>query len=359
MIPADIGAELATAIAAAVTAGELPASALARDETTGTWRPAPPGAGGGPGSYATTLPFLLAEGTGLAPAAIAVGLAARLEQVGWIRAASVTGTGYLTIAVTPQALAGLAVRVAQADESGARGTALRGVRRDDASDDGRLARASSWAQAWQLVAEAAAGRLAAAGAEIEIKTDAERQPPPGPVSAASPAAPAHPPGPPGPAASTSSAAPAGPGWPARPATGNNAGTAGPRLGGRTGPAPGPVAAAVAFAGADAIRYALVRKPAGRAGPVDARLSVRRVLDNPYFAVRFAHADAASTLRWAADLGLDRGTPGDLGRPGSASGPSKSCCRPSPGCPNASPARPAAASPTGSRGTWKAWPRPTW
>jgi arginyl-tRNA synthetase len=280
VILADIGAELASAISAAVTAAELPAQALTRASAAGTWRPAPPGAGGGPGTYATTLPFLLAEATGLDAAAIAALLAARLERVGWIRAASVTGNGYLTVAVSPRALARLAVRVAQAGDACARSTALRGLRQH-APADADLASAASWAQAWRLVTDAASGRLAAAaGAHVTFTTSPERYAPPRPATARSPV----------PGEGTSARA---------------------GLGAQDERGAGSVGAAVAYAGSDAIRYALARRRTGGERPIDARLSVRAVLGNPYFAVGFSHADAASVLRWAADLGLYLGAAADV------------------------------------------------
>jgi len=69
---------------------------------------------------------------------------------------------------------------------------------------------------------------------------------------------------------------------------------------------GPVAAAVAYAGADAITYALARLPPWGPARVDARLAAAHHLGNPAYAVRYAHAHAASALRQAGDLGLDRG-----------------------------------------------------
>ncbi|MGD0373167.1 MAG: DALR anticodon-binding domain-containing protein [Streptosporangiaceae bacterium] len=275
MIPGDIGAELASAVTAAIAAGELPAGAGARASTAGTWRPAPPGAGGAPGTYATTLPFAMAEAAGLDAATIAALLAARVRRVSWIAAASVTGGGYLTVAVTAETLAALAVRVAQAGDGCTRSEALRGVLRS-APADADLAAAATWAQAWQQVTDLATGRLAAAaGAQVNFKTGIER-----PVGA-------------------------------RPAT--PAGLVGSRPEGPHGPGPagpaGPVAAAVAFAGADAIRYALARTRTGRAGQIDARSAVQHVPGNSFFAVCLAAADATATLRWAGDLGLRRGEPG--------------------------------------------------
>jgi hypothetical protein len=67
---------------------------------------------------------------------------------------------------------------------------------------------------------------------------------------------------------------------------------------------GEVAAAIAFAGPDAVRFWLAR-----GGPRPAIGTVaRHALDNPAYAVRYAHAAAAAVLRWAGH------PPGDF-RPG--------------------------------------------
>ncbi len=237
MIPGDIGRELGLRAA-------------------GTWRPAPPGAGGGPGTFATSLPFLMADATGEQPAQVAAGLAERLRRTAWIAAASVTGGGYLTVTVTPGALAALAVRVPAAGDACAASDALRGaeVVAPAAADP---ASAATWEEAAEQVAAAVTGRLAeAAGATVKPQSLPQRTAPP------------------------TLAAPA---------------------------------AAVAFAGTDAVRYALARARPARAGAVDARRCVRNDFSNPFFAVRYAHAHAASVLRWAADLGVDRGRP-DAFRP---------------------------------------------
>ena len=276
MIPGDIGAELASAIKAAIAAGELPPAAESRASAAGTWRPAPPAAGGAPGTYASTLPFSMAEATGLDAAKIAALLTARLRRVSWITAVSVTGGGYLTVVVTAETLAALAVRVTQAGDGCARSDALRGAMRS-APSDADLGGAVTWTQAWQRVTDAATGRLAAAaGAQVDFTTEIERPVGAGPAGAAG-----H-----------------GPGERAVP--GHGAGLVAPA---------GPVAAAVAFAGGDAVRYALARTRTGRAARIDARSAVQHVLGNPFFAVCFARSDAASTLRWAGDLGLQRGEPG--------------------------------------------------
>jgi arginyl-tRNA synthetase len=67
-----------------------------------------------------------------------------------------------------------------------------------------------------------------------------------------------------------------------------------------------VASAVAFAGIDAITFALARLAPGTTARVDPRAAAAHRLANPAYAVRYAHARAASTLRQAADLGLELG-----------------------------------------------------
>ncbi|HEV2257465.1 MAG TPA: DALR anticodon-binding domain-containing protein, partial [Streptosporangiaceae bacterium] len=62
----------------------------------------------------------------------------------------------------------------------------------------------------------------------------------------------------------------------------------------------PVPAAVEYAGPDAVRFALAATPPG-AAPPRAEVIARHVLDNPAYAVRYAHAAAAAVLRWAASL----------------------------------------------------------
>lgn len=214
---------------------------------SGTWRPSP---GGGPGSYATSLPFLLASASGAEPAGIAAGLAARLRGAGWIAGAWVTGGGYLTVTVTDPALAGLAVRVPAAGPACAASDALRGTELS-APACADPATAPTWAQARQLVAGAVTGRLAqSCGATVNFDDRLVRSAPPGQAAAA----------------------------------------------------------AVAFAGSDAIRYALARSAGAGGQPIDAARSVQGGLENPFFLVRYAHARAASVQRWAGDLGAGRGGP---------------------------------------------------
>jgi len=82
------------------------------------------------------------------------------------------------------------------------------------------------------------------------------------------------------------------------------------------PSRGPVAEAVAYAGPDAVRFALARMPPGGRAP-EAAVIARHVLANPAYAVRYAHAAAAAVLRWAAALGTRPAgfTPRLLAEPG--------------------------------------------
>ena len=82
--------------------------------------------GPAPGSYASHLPFRLAAAPGQDPRDVAAALAGRLAGEPWIAAAEVTGPGFLTVTVTHDALAGLAVRIARAGPACAHSDALRG-----------------------------------------------------------------------------------------------------------------------------------------------------------------------------------------------------------------------------------------
>jgi arginyl-tRNA synthetase len=73
-----------------------------------------------------------------------------------------------------------------------------------------------------------------------------------------------------------------------------------------------VAAAIDFAGAGAIRYALARIPPGAPAEVDPGHVAQHRLDVPAYAVRYAHAHAVSALRQAADLGLSLGQAAEFG-----------------------------------------------
>jgi arginyl-tRNA synthetase len=215
---------------------------------SGTWRPAP---GGGPAAYATSVPFLLDSAH---PERAAGGLAARLRPEPWVAAADVTGGGYLTVTVTAAKLAGLAVRVPAAGAGCLASDALTGTElRAPAAGPPQAAQAATWAQARRLVAATVTARLAGSCGATVIFEDPER------------------------GASTHQA--------------------------------GPVAAAVAFAGAEAIWYALASQAPGAAAAVDPLRWARAVAPNPFFGVRYAHARAAAELRWAADLGVGQGGAG--------------------------------------------------
>jgi arginyl-tRNA synthetase len=191
----------------------------------------------------------MAGEAGAEPARIAASLAARLRGEPWIEAACVTGGGYLTVTVTATALADLAVRVTEAGAGCAASDALRGTSVSAPGCDDP-ATAPTWAAARQLVAGAITGRVAqCCGATVTLDDRPLRCGPPGQADPA---------------------------------------------------------AAVAFAGTDAVRYALARSAPARAEPINAARCVTGRLENPFFLVRYAHAQAASVLRWAGDLGVERG-----------------------------------------------------
>jgi arginyl-tRNA synthetase len=257
----DLSAALATAATAAVRSGGLTGDGgLGADPglAAGTWRPVPAEAGGGPGSYATTLPFVLAHRLAADPARVAGVLAVALRPIlaeAEVSEVSVTGGGYLSLKLTPDTLARLAVRISLAGPGCARSQAMDGVR-VSAPRGSQLASARDWADAWQRLTAEQGGRLAeAAGAEVT--------------------------------------------WV-------------PLVPEKNGPGEcGPVAQAVAYAGEDAVRFALTRlagvparRPPWPPGPdLAPQTMAAQHLGNPAYAVRYAHAHAATALRQAADLGL--------------------------------------------------------
>jgi arginyl-tRNA synthetase len=217
--------------------------------------------GGAPGRYSSSVAFGLAKAERRDPDEIAATLAAVLTAQPWIARAAATGIGYLTIAVTPETLA---ARVTEADPARvARSDALRGTTVTAHVADPLAA--ATWEEARKAVAAELTARLAAAaGATITPPADPER----------------------------AVAAPTGDEVP---------GTGGDRRD-RSAEDNGEVTAAVAFAGADAVRFALARAvPGQRVRPDPAKIA-RHVLDNPAYAVRYAHARAASGVRWAVALG---------------------------------------------------------
>jgi arginyl-tRNA synthetase len=176
--------------------------------------------------------------------------------------------GHLTVTVTAEALAHVAVRTAQASDC-ARSDILRAMK-VPAPPPADLAAAPTWQQAHAQLTAGVTARLAAkAGAEIFP----ERLPPR--LSREDSGAEIFPERlPPGLSREDSGAA--------------------------------PVADALRYAGSDAVRYALLRSVAGWPDGAAVEVPVRYQLGNPVYAVQYAHAHAASTLRQAADLGLGAG-----------------------------------------------------
>jgi hypothetical protein len=175
-----------------------------------------------PGSYTSSLPFRLSREEQQA-------LTDRLSTEPWIKTAEITG--HLTVTVTHDALATLAVRIARAGPACAASDALRG-------------RTVPAPAAADLTAHLTARLAAAAGATISF-------------------------------------------YPERAVV-------------RAPETCSPVSGAVAYAGSDAVRYALAATPPGGVTP-SAEVIARHVLGNPAYAVRYAHAAAAAVLRWAAAL----------------------------------------------------------
>jgi arginyl-tRNA synthetase len=244
VLTADVRRVIRAAAQDAAAAGDLPALQPPPGEPAdpSTLRAVPAGHGGGPGRYASTLPYLLAAAGGTHPGNAAAILAARLTGVSWIAGVSFAD-GHLTVAVTEEALAGLAVRIPMAGDC-ARSDILRGLVLPAPAPGEHDARVR--------VVEEITRRLAAeAGARIFTERAGHGQTP---------------------------------------------------ADGCTGPGP----AALGYAGRDAVRYALITAVGGRTQGTTVELPVKQNLDNPVYAVRYAHAHAAATLRQAADLGLGLG-----------------------------------------------------
>lgn len=260
MIPGDIGAEIARLLQAGAAAGEWPAAAEELS-ASGTWRPVPAGIGTSALSYATSLPLSLAGVTGRPVASIAEPLAGGLAILPWVGSARVTGGGYLTITVTSGYMAALAARIVAAGRAAANSDALAGrqLTAPILSDPGA---AAAWEQAWHARQDAVTGLLAdAAGAEVNFVHSEQDLASSSPTQTGS--------------------------YPAQ----------------SSATLPSPVGEAVTFHGADAVGYALARTSAPDPDSITRQLRLALDLDNPFVLVRYACADAASTLRWAADLGL--------------------------------------------------------
>jgi arginyl-tRNA synthetase len=215
-----------------------------------------------PGRYTVGLPLRLAPE---APLPVAEAMAARLDREPWIASATPAPQGYLIITVTDDALEQQAIRVTKAGPvNAARSDALTGttLTPPPASGDG------PWAEARTTVLfQVTAALGTAAGASVPPDFFDRR-------------------------------------WGATLTAFGDA---------------GPVREAVAFAGPDAIRYTLARTPAEHLVAPDPQVAARHIEANPAYAVQYAYSCAATTLRWAADLGLSRG-PAEQFRPGSLAHP---------------------------------------
>lgn len=252
MIPGDLSAELARLLNSLAVTGVLPPAAEALT-ANGTWRQARTATGPSAGSYVTSLPFELASLADRTPEAIAVQLATQIVDRPFISAARATG-GYLTITVTQAHLADLPARIVATGTASAQSDALAG-RELRAPYPPDLTTTPTWQQAWRAQHAALIGRLGdAAGAHVLFFHSESK-------------------------AARASAAKAGVVEPP---------------------------AAVAFFGLDAVHFALAAAPTPRPVVIERQLGRPLDLTNPLVAIRHARADAASTLRWATDLGLVAG-----------------------------------------------------
>ena len=244
--------------------------------------------GGEPGQYASSVAFELAATAGGSPACVAAQIAERLEdQEPWIKEATVTGRGYVAVTVTPEALEHVADRITAAGPDCVRSDALAGQTYQKPTRRGDPLEAATWEEAWRQLAAELTARLAEAASATEAASGTE-------------------------AASATEAAKAAIGHDGRVGGNGRDGTI--RSGGK-GPAP---AAAVAFAGRDAVRLSLARIMPGQPVDIDPEKAAHHHLGNPAYAVRYAHARAASGVRWAAtttngEAGPQRPSadPGDL------------------------------------------------
>jgi arginyl-tRNA synthetase len=297
---------------------------------------------GTPGRYAASIALTL----GPRPRAVAAALAGTLAHADWIAAAEVTGPGYLTVTVTPAALAAVADAVTAAGPGCVISDALAGLA-VAAPPQGNPLDAATWDEARAALAAVLTARLAAAaGATLSPFPDPERErltpspnsdsrsrvsrpglgapearpdvkpadarqgrltPSANPTSGTGVSRPrsgnlaagpdAEPRGP-----ETERAATAEPHSPEAGQTEAGQPEAGQTEAGRHAEARRPaadVAAAVAFAGRDAVVFSLARAIPGKPVRMDRQIIARQVAGNPAYAVRYAHARAASGVRWAA------------------------------------------------------------
>ena len=250
--------------------------------------------GGEPGQYASSVAFGLAPGAKSDPERIAARLAACLDGgEPWIATAAATGRGYITVTVTPKTLESVADRVTAAGPACVRGDALAGSTYPRPARAEALA-AATWEEARGLLAAELTARLAEAAGATQDETreaaqdraqDETREATRDKTQDAT-----------GEATQERCQENGGVGEPHRD---------GPIRSGESGWGP---AAAVAFAGRDAVRFSLARLLPGQAADIDPEKIARHHLGNPAYAVRYAHARAASGVRWAAAADPDLAGP---------------------------------------------------
>lgn len=238
---------------------------------------------GAPCRYSSAVAFRLAAACGQPAEVIAARLSEALDTK--VATVMVTGPGFLTFTSTPEAIAALPARIAAAGAASANSDALAG-QRVRAAPPADLAAAASWDFAKKALAAELTARLAAA-AGAQLTDDLTERAGPTPEETLS-------------AASGGGAG--------REAVGS--GRHGEDDAAGSGPAryvdsPGD---AVRYAGTQAVRLSLARLAPGGAAAVDPVAAARHVRGNPAYAVRYAHARAASALRWA---GRDRDPAGPV------------------------------------------------
>ena len=269
--------DLRHAVGRALAAEGLPAGADPGLRPTGT-----------PGQYAASAALAL----GTNPRETAQNLAAKLAQEPWIETAEVTGPGYLTVTVTPEALAAVADNVTVAGPACVMSDALAGETVRAAPPGDPLA-APTWEKARAALAARLTARLAAAaGATVAEFPGTERNPLTHQANTDC-----------GTGVSRTRSEDSARAPDAKPQPRQDAGSSSPEMqdagpGGASARETTAVAAAVAYAGRDAVLFTLARAIPGKPLRVEPEIVARHVPGNPAYAVRYAHARAASGLRWA-------------------------------------------------------------
>lgn len=257
MTPADLTGVVVAAVRAAVADGELAVPVP-------PWAPLERSRPGLPGDYATALPLRLARAAGRSSREVAEILARRLRRLPDVAEVAVLDPGFVNFTLAPTAYAELIREIVTSGAAYGRSSWLAGERLT-AARAGDLAAAGTLAEARRRVVEEVVGRLYdACGATVTW-----------PVAGA---------------AGSGGEWAAGPADAPAPTTGGAASEDG-------------MADLVETIGEETLRHALCRIPAGGPVAVGPQPWARQNLDNPAYAVRYAHAHAAATLRHAADLGV--------------------------------------------------------